>query len=116
MAQKLDYNPLKENDELISDILQHWEEYEAEYKDRTEYINQIILGLITLNHQSDFALDVAMCDEDIINEIDGGEMLAQFKKNQEAIKQIHKLLFVNACGEEHSKDCDEQYNCFATEL
>lgn len=43
MAQKLDYNPLKENDELISDILQHWEEYEAEYKDRTEYINKLYL-------------------------------------------------------------------------
>ena len=115
MAKKLDYNPLKENEEVLNEIIEHWGEYEAEYKDRTEYINQIILGLISLNHQSDFALDFAMYDEEVINEIDGGEMLAQFKKNQETIKQIHKLLFVNACGDEHLTDCDEQYNAFATE-
>lgn len=115
MAKKLDYNPLKDNDELLNEILQHWEEYIEEYKDKTEYINQIILGLISLNHQSNFALDFAMYDEELINEIDGGEMLAQFKKNKETIKQIHKLLYVNACGEEHSEYCDEQYNCFATE-
>ena len=104
------------NEALLNKVCEHWEEYEAEYQDKTDYINQIILGLISLNHQSDFALDVTMYDEDLITEIDGGEMLATFKKNQETIKQIHKLLWVNACGEEHSKDCDEQYNCFATEL
>ena len=116
MAKKLDYNPLKSNDELMDEIIQHWEEYQAEYKDRTQYINQIILGLISLNHQSDFAVDFAMYDEDLFEEIDGGEMLAQFKKNQETIKQIHKLLWVNACGDDLAEECDEQYNVFATEL
>ena len=116
MANKLDYNPLKENDELMDEILQHWEEYEAEYKDRTEYIHQIIRGLISLNHQSDFALDFAMYDEELINEIDGGEMLAQFKKNQETIKQIHKLLWENISNDELTQTmCNEEYNMIATE-
>ena len=53
--------------------------------------------------------------KELINEIDDGEMLAQFKKNQETIKQIHKLLWVNACGDDLAEECDEQYNVFATE-
>lgn len=107
MAQKLDYNPLKENDELIDEITKHWNDYLEEYDDKTKYVLNIIRGLIEVNHHSDFALDYAMYDADLFEEVDD-DVVKRFEANREAIKQIFKILGENACGDIWNNE--EQYN------
>lgn len=41
MAMKLDYNPLKDNDELLAEISKHWSDYLEEYDDKTKYVLNI---------------------------------------------------------------------------